>query len=317
MDYLGQKKQVELIYHKNKYGNFGDDLNDWMWDKYFPGLFDGKPDIAVIGIGTLLGTGAIRATPLAKKRIVFGTGSGYSSIHELDATWDVRFVRGPRTAKMFGLNSSKAITDPAILTSQFVDNPDKEFEVSFIPHHSSLFYGDWSEVCEHANINLIDPRCDGRKVIDVISKSEVVLAESMHGAIVADSLRVPWIPVSTSNHILKFKWLDWAESMNLNIEMDSAPRIVRPITSYTIDEQIKNYTKMALQSLKFRKFDVIRPIIGSSKSEKIQAAKKLIEISTTSKRNLSKDSVFEDRLNAVLVEIDKFRDEYLSSSRPG
>jgi len=307
---------VELIYHRNKYGNFGDDLNDWMWDKYFPGLFDGKPDVAFIGIGTLLGKGAIYATPFAKKRIVFGTGSGYSRFHELDNTWDIRFVRGPRTAKKFGLSPSKAITDPAILTSQFANVLDKEFEVSFIPHHSSLFYGDWDEVCEHAKINLIDPRLDGRRVIDAISKSEVVLAESMHGAIVADSLRVPWIPVTTSNHILEFKWLDWAESMNLNITMDSAPRIARSITSYTIQEQMKNYIKIVLQSLKYRKFDVIRPIIGSSKSDKICAAKRLAEIAATSKRNLSKDSVFEDRLSAVLSEIDKFHDDYISNPRP-
>ena len=61
---------MELIYHLNKQGNFGDDLNSWIWEKYFPGLFDGDTDVAFIGIGTLLGTGAIRATPFAKKRVV-------------------------------------------------------------------------------------------------------------------------------------------------------------------------------------------------------------------------------------------------------
>lgn len=303
---------MELIYHKNRYGNFGDDLNAWMWDKYFPGLFDGDPGIAFIGIGTLLGTGAARATPLAKTRVVFGTGSGYSKVNKLDDSWDIRFVRGPKTAEAFGLDPSKAITDPAILTSQFVDSQKKEFEVSFVPHHSSLAYGDWDDICARANINLIDPRDDGLKVIESINKSETVLAESMHGAIVADSLRVPWIPISTSHHILEFKWLDWAESMDLTIEMSAAPRIVRPITSYSINEQIKNYTKIILHRLKLRRSDTIRPIFGSSETDKTHAEKKLVEIYSTSEKYLSKDSVFEARLNAVLEEVDKLKCDYLA-----
>ena len=37
----------------------------------------------------------------------------------------------------------------------------------------------------------------------------------MHGAIVADTLRVPWIPVRTNPKILPFKWLDWCQSVKL------------------------------------------------------------------------------------------------------
>jgi len=309
---LRATSQVELIYHKNKDGNFGDDLNEWIWNEFFPDAFDRDTDIAFIGIGTLLGSGAARATPTAKKRIVFGTGSGYSSIIKLDETWDIRFVRGPRTAKAFSLSPSKSITDPAILVSKFSSNPAKEFEVSFVPHHSSLMYGDWSEVCEHANINLIDPQRDSRRVIDAINKSKLILAESLHGAIVADSLRIPWIPLSTSDIILEFKWLDWAESMDLNISINSAPRILRPITDYTIKEQIKNYIKISLSSLKIKRFDVVRPIFGSSQADKTRAAQRLIEIATNSKQYLSKDNVYKERLDAVLEEINKLRNDYLS-----
>lgn len=301
---------MELIYHSIKHGNFGDDLNKWIWEKYFPGLFDENPDIAFIGIGTLLGKGAIKATPRAKKRVVFGSGAGYSKFNKLDDTWDIRFVRGPKTAKIFDLSLSKAITDPAILTSQYISPTDKQFKVSYVPHHASLFYGDWAEVCDYAGINFIDPRNDGRKVIEEINKSELVIAESMHGAIVADSLRVPWIPVKTADHILEFKWLDWSESMNLDINMSHVPKVVRSITDYAVKKQIKNYTKIVLQGLKLRKFDVILPVFGSSESEKVHAAKIISEICRDNKRYLSKDSVFEDRLNAVLSEIDKFKIEY-------
>jgi len=301
---------MELVYHRIKTGNFGDDLNDWIWEEYFPGLFDGDPDIAFFGIGTLLGTGALSVSPHAKKRIVFGSGFGYSQAHRVDDTWDIRFVRGPRTAKALGLDLSKAVTDPAILTSQFFDPAEKRFEVSFVPHHGSLFHGDWEEICKRTGINLIDPRSDSRQVIDLINKSRLVLAESMHGAIVADSLRVPWIPVATGNHVLRFKWLDWAESMNLGIEMESAPSVEKWITAHPLREQLRNYAKIALRFAKLRDCDVVYPLIGSSETEKRHAASRFIEIRDTGKRYLSSEDVFQQRLRTVLTEIERFREDY-------
>jgi succinoglycan biosynthesis protein ExoV len=42
----------------------------------------------------------------------------------------------------------------------------------------------------------------------------------MHGAIVADALRVPWVPIVTSPRILKLKWQDWCSSVNLPYQPD-------------------------------------------------------------------------------------------------
>ena len=58
-----------------------------------------------------------------------------------------------------------------------------------------------------------------------IAQTEVLLAEAMHGAIVADALRVPWIPLCTSARILNFKWLDWCASLNL----DYRPSFLSPL----------------------------------------------------------------------------------------
>jgi succinoglycan biosynthesis protein ExoV len=52
-------------------------------------------------------------------------------------------------------------------------------------------------------------------VIEKIRSARLVLAEAMHAAIVADSLRVPWIAVSSSPKVSSFKWLDWTQSMEL------------------------------------------------------------------------------------------------------
>ena len=45
----------------------------------------------------------------------------------------------------------------------------------------------------------------------------------MHGAIVADALRVPWIPARLYGHFMEFKWRDWTESIEVPLELASMP----------------------------------------------------------------------------------------------
>src|SRR3569623_1144475 len=42
------------------------------------------------------------------------------------------------------------------------------------------------------------------------------MTEAIHGAIVADTLRVPWIPVACSPEVAPFKWIDWTQSLGLD-----------------------------------------------------------------------------------------------------
>jgi succinoglycan biosynthesis protein ExoV len=46
-----------------------------------------------------------------------------------------------------------------------------------------------------------------------IAETEVIITEAMHGAIIADAFRIPWIPVRTHQEILDFKWKDWTSSV--------------------------------------------------------------------------------------------------------
>ena len=63
---------MKLHYFKAPNGNFGDDLNPWIWNRLAPDLLDGDPATLFVGIGTLLND----QLPSARHTVVFGTGAG-------------------------------------------------------------------------------------------------------------------------------------------------------------------------------------------------------------------------------------------------
>ncbi|HIG9055252.1 TPA: polysaccharide pyruvyl transferase family protein, partial [Klebsiella michiganensis] len=56
---------------------------------------------------------------------------------------------------------------------------------------------------------------DSKFVIQKIRHARLVLADAMHAAIISDAMRVPWIPMITSNQINTFKWLDWSNTIKV------------------------------------------------------------------------------------------------------
>jgi succinoglycan biosynthesis protein ExoV len=193
--------------------NFGDSLNPWLWDRLFPGGFDDDATEILVGIGTILN----HKIPAGPHKHVFGSGYGYGwtpDVHGPD--WTIHCVRGPRTAAKLNLPSELAITDPAVLIRRFVDRPAMSSnEIVFIPHFESVPIGDWATVSRLAGLSMVDPRDTIEAVIEKIKGAKLVVAEAMHGAIVADALRVPWIPVRPLMKKNVNKWLDWFDSLGI------------------------------------------------------------------------------------------------------
>lgn len=206
---------MKVYYYKDAVGNFGDDLNSWLWDSLLPDFFDQNESVQLSGIGTIINT----AMPKANRWVVFssGVGYGYPPYDFGNHSWDILCVRGPLTAKVLGLSKDKYITDGAALLNTIPDyKPLSESErsgVIFIPHHHALLSGNWEKVCNVAGVEFVNPQWDSKIVIDKIRKAKLVLADAMHAAIIADAMRVPWIPVLTSPQINTFKWLDWTQTI--------------------------------------------------------------------------------------------------------
>ncbi|MDO1584176.1 polysaccharide pyruvyl transferase family protein [Rhizobium oryzicola] len=211
-------------YHwESHHGNFGDDLNLWLWDYLLPGLRDSHPDVLLVGVGTVLNPVLL---PTGTRKLVIGSGYGYGMPPDITNTaeWDVRCVRGPLTAAKLNLPTEMGIVDPAVMVADMPEfrNQPKRYKKTFIPHWESAEFGIWKQACEPAGLTYLDPREEAKSVITRIAQSEFIVAESMHGAILADAFRVPWVAVSTSRSINNFKWTDWASSVGATY----APRYV-------------------------------------------------------------------------------------------
>ena len=96
-----------------------------------------------------------------------------------------------------------------------------------MPHYELAGKG-WENVCKELGFGYIDPRWTVEEVLSAISQTEVLLCEAMHGAIVADALRVPWIPVVTNSTILSFKWQDWCSSIGVEYKPNYIERLQNP-----------------------------------------------------------------------------------------
>ncbi len=212
---------MELFYCRLPRGNFGDDLNLWLWDAILPGWQGlGQAGETLFGVGTLLSEGNLQKF---SRPLVLGSGTGYGAPPSADSLsrCDIRAVRGPLTARRLGLPETVLMLDPAMLSPDVLHLPvpsQTGHRPIFVPHHTTAALSlRWHQLCDDAGLDFVSPEGDSREVIARISQADFVLAESMHAAILADAFRVPWIAVRLSDSFNQFKWNDWTLSLGVDV----------------------------------------------------------------------------------------------------
>ena len=205
---------MKLYSYRDPVGNFGDDLNLWLWPRLLPGIFDVDDGRLFLGIGTLLN----HRLPASVPKVVFGTGVGYGEAPVLDESLKIYCVRGPLSARALQLPERFSITDPAIMVRKLPvpSAPKRVSDLSFMPHHRTMGSIPWERYCRLSGIQLIDPRGPLLTTLKAIRGTTLLVTESLHGAIVADTLRVPWLPIRVFPMVLDFKWEDWCASIGLS-----------------------------------------------------------------------------------------------------
>jgi succinoglycan biosynthesis protein ExoV len=295
---------MKLFYYKDEIGNFGDDLNPWLWSRLLPDFLDDDASEWFVGIGTLLN----HKLPSSGVKHVFGSGYGYGQKPVIDSSYNFICVRGPKTAEALGLPAELALTDSAILV-RAVTLPvqAKTFRFGFIPHYLSKRNFTWERLCHELGFNYIDPEWPVDRVLSELGKCETTICEAMHGAIVSDALRIPWIPVRCYDYISAFKWEDWLYTVAL-------PYSPVAITSvYDVEDRLpantrrKNKLKRQLHKLGFWNKGWDLPKAATSPRRLIDQARQELLAASTTRSYLSTDSRCNSLTERYLEKIDDIR----------
>lgn len=289
--------------------NFGDALNPLIFEHFLPHFFDDDPSIEFCGIGSIIG---LEINPGVHKKVIFSSGFAYGTLPTIDDSFDFVCVRGPLTAELLKLSPQKAIIDGAALLRRmdFGAHP-KKYKFSFMPHWESELKYPWKTICEEAGILYLSPTTPVLEVIDKILESEVVIAEAMHAAIVADALRTPWIPVKAYNGINAFKWNDWLST----IGFEYRPNPIRSMYAYNdfvvglVDKKRPGLPPF-LRNASVKSYVYGQELFLRSRTVKqFEALKKLDP-------TLSKEDILDSRVDQLLEALEQVKVRYPRKTAP-
>lgn len=283
-------------YSKNRgLSNFGDDINPYLLGELFHHSIIDSDEICLIGIGTILNDRELSRVDHYKNKIVFSSGVGYGclDLSRFDSSWDFACVRGPKSAKSLHLGAEKAVADGAILLPAVLNNTisgtEKRYAATLIPHvesHITSGVG-LKKLCGELGVHYLSPSADSSAFMLDVARSDRVLTEAMHGAILADSLRVPWVPIKFHLHE-SFKWEDWCQSMTL-------PYSFTELGPEFWDKKQGSFSRIkhGWQHLKQKK-----------------CKQKLMHILSSCEPLLSESAVFESRVDTLLSCVKVINDRY-------
>ena len=300
---------MRVYYYQDSYGNFGDELNQWLWPRVLPRGFDRRDNALLLGIGTLIR----QEVPETAIKVVLGAGAGYGELPRLDERWRFYAVRGPRTAAALGLPAELAMTDTAALINVLESSSSVRAGVGFMPHHMSRGRFDWATLCRNIGVDYLDPRAPVTRLLGRIKRLKLVLAEAMHGAIVADALRVPWVPIRAYDHINSFKWHDWSESLDLRYEPVDLPALADNHQLHPA-RRLRDYAKQAWRRKSLTRQGAPERQVPSSRTDIDRASATLAGLAREEHGVLSEDSVLADRVSRLQEALARVRADWCDPS---
>jgi succinoglycan biosynthesis protein ExoV len=288
---------MKLSYWRGEIPNFGDELNPWLWERLLPGVLDDDGSELFLAIGSILWDDL----PRGVTKVIFGSGyAGYTRRPQIDDSWSIYFLRGARSADMIGADRSLALGDPATLVRVVArDLPSPQpGRIGFMPHWESAADGNWEPVARAAGLSFIDPRWSVDRVLAEIRSCELLVSEAMHGAVVADALRVRWVPFAplVRHH---FKWYDWADTLGVTFEF--APSLRSSLLELALAEF--GHDKRTARRL--RKYGRSLRTLGSAlvRPAAVEALRHAAEMPSY----LSSDETIERLTSALLDQVERFR----------
>lgn len=123
---------------------------------------------------------------------------------------NVKAVRGPNTRNFlqnnFSIDVPEVYGDPAILIPELFPDIQQQastknrFDLTIVPHFHEF------KECKHLGHNVLNPQSPVRNVLDVIARSDFVVASSLHAVILAESFGIPaQLYQSKTEHFFKYE----------------------------------------------------------------------------------------------------------------
>jgi succinoglycan biosynthesis protein ExoV len=250
-------------------GNFGDDLNPQLWPRLFPDLGSHRHDARLYGIGTLLGG----RHDGGGAKLVLGSGGGDTTPRRLQGQWDFRWVRGPLTARTMQLDSRHVLGDSAWLWDGLRVPLQPDGTIGLVPHCATWSGYDWPRVAALAGMRAINPQRAPDAVVDDMRRCSMILTESLHGAVFADAMGIPWAVCRLSYRFNEFKWRDWTqfirrcfEPHDVSVALASQLRRRKALTN-----RLARWADFRGQS----RYNPLRPVANATAAEAAKVADEL------------------------------------------
>jgi len=282
---------------RSRVRNFGDDINPWFLPRLFKAELIESERVCLIGIGTIINRQNAAQVAHFERKVVFSSGVGYGVNGSYDDSWDFACVRGPRSAETLGLPPEVGICDGAVLLGDLYPPKPRSARdgVVFIPHvRTGAVSGvGLQRICRDLSIGYLTPDVPFETFIETIGSARLVVTEAMHGAIMADALRTPWIPIEIFYHH-RFKWQDWFDSIELPYEH----RAMRPVFWDRGRSGAMSARAMA------------RMLYQRLAMKQTRAKRSLRAILAEAEPRLSADSVLADRKRRLMDRVNYINDTY-------
>lgn len=196
--------------------NVGDALNVWLWPRLIPELESMEKNGTLVGIGSVLDRRLNSPGP----KYILGSGVRAKS-HGILNTADLTIysVRGPLSADALGIPTQFGIIDPAAMVARLYRSQEIGSDIGIVPYFTASS-ALWASIGDNLGYRVISPHLSPDAFLSELSQCRFVITEAMHGAILADSLRIPWHPIRGNSLALEgktneFKWIDWTRSLSI------------------------------------------------------------------------------------------------------
>lgn len=203
---------------------------------------------------------------------VYIWGTGFVKYKERDARFYKRNIRicalrgelsKKRVEKILGHEINVPLGDAGILASCLLEEvPQKKYAVGIIAHYKEQENPIFKQLLnQFENSTFIDVRDTPLAVTKKISECEVIISSSLHGLVIADSLRVPNRHIVVTDNLLGdgFKFDDYYSAYNLkhpytDMGKDTIRSLEEVVEQYGISsEMVAEKKKAMLEAFPFPK----------------------------------------------------------------